>query len=178
MSGKLKRPKIKITCKRCGRVVVKYHNIRNANIFCSRECRSLYDNPLGKKEITCKVCGKKKLVKRCEFNRGQHKFCSWECYLLRERPVVLSKRGGGRNCRKLRKVFKRDNGVCLVCGSDAKEVHHIISFREYKNKVEADNITNLISLCKRCHIRAFRKEFRFVEMLRDILKEEYKYEYE
>jgi 5-methylcytosine-specific restriction endonuclease McrA len=174
MGGKLKHEKVKFTCLVCGEKVIKYYHIRHANKFCSRKCYFLYRNPLGKAEIICKVCGKKKKVKRSEFERGQHKYCSWECYKV-EHPGISNRRNGS-SYRRLRKAFKRDNEICLICGNKAKDVHHIIPFREFENDKEADKITNLISLCKRCHRKTFGKEFRFVEQFRDILKEEYGYE--
>ena len=176
MSGKWRHEKVKFTCLQCGVKVTRYYHASRSDKFCSQKCYFLYRNPLGKAEITCKVCGKKKKFKRHEVERGQHKYCSWECYKV-EYPGT-SKRRSGTSYRRLRKAFKRDSGICLICGNKAKDVHHIIPFREFKDGKESDKITNLISLCKRCHRKTFGKEFTFVEYFRDILEEEYNYGYE
>jgi hypothetical protein len=38
-------------------------------------------------EIICLYCKKQKLVKECEFKRGQHKYCSRECYYLAVKSI-------------------------------------------------------------------------------------------
>ncbi|MDI6767720.1 MAG: HNH endonuclease [Bacteroidota bacterium] len=46
-------------------------------------------------------------------------------------------------------VLQRDNWVCQVCGkSTSGQVHHIIPRRSGGS----DTLTNLITLCGRCHV--------------------------
>lgn len=61
---------------------------------------------------------------------------------------------------------KRDGYRCRVCGASERpghqhDVHHIIPFREFKwipgeneNHVQANHLSNLITLCPSCHRRA------------------------
>jgi hypothetical protein len=54
-----------------------------------------------------------------------------------------------RAWRKIRKrILARDSGVCVICGSDAKEVHH----HDYdKATMCGENDDSLVSLCEDCH---------------------------
>lgn len=50
---------------------------------------------------------------------------------------------------------KRDNYRCRLCGSveqhRAHDVHHRIPFRSFENYLQANELDNLITLCKKCH---------------------------
>jgi hypothetical protein len=47
-----------------------------------------------------------------------------------------------------RRILARDEGVCVVCGSDAKEVHH----HDYDEAtMSGENDNSLVSLCEGCH---------------------------
>ena len=48
-----------------------------------------------------------------------------------------------------KKILKRDNGICQICGSEGKEVHHILSVATHPEMEFIDN--NGILLCKNCH---------------------------
>jgi 5-methylcytosine-specific restriction endonuclease McrA len=43
-------------------------------------------------------------------------------------------------------IFRRDNGICVLCNGVGKDVHHI----SYKRKYNEDH-RDLILLCKACH---------------------------
>ncbi len=68
--------------------------------------------------------------------------------------------------RQRRKARKRDGFTCHHCGKSEQEneraldVHHIQPFRTFNyvtgendNYKEANKLSNLISLCRSCHIR-------------------------
>lgn len=69
------------------------------------------------------------------------------------------------NVRKY--VVLRDNCKCRVCGkSNTKlEVHHIVP----KRSGGTDNVNNLITLCRECHIKTFKKEEMFIDYFKNIL---------
>lgn len=52
---------------------------------------------------------------------------------------------------------KRDNYTCQLCGVHEEEwhkqmdVHHIINYREFEDKDEANQLDNLVCLCNKCH---------------------------
>ena len=54
-------------------------------------------------------------------------------------------------------VRKRDNYTCQICGAKedgkAHDVHHRIPFKQFTNIEEANQLTNLTTLCRTCHLR-------------------------
>lgn len=48
-------------------------------------------------------------------------------------------------------VYKRDEGVCQICGRPAQTIHHIISSGIGRRRCH--HIANLILLCDFCHDR-------------------------
>jgi DEAD/DEAH box helicase domain-containing protein len=52
----------------------------------------------------------------------------------------------------------RDNYTCQVCGVNetdrAHDVHHITPFRQFNSPLQANELSNLITLCPSCHRRA------------------------
>lgn len=62
------------------------------------------------------------------------------------------------NFYKARKEAReRDKFTCQLCGITEEEyghelsVHHIESYRHFKDKKEANKLDNLVSLCEPCH---------------------------
>lgn len=55
---------------------------------------------------------------------------------------------------------QRDNDTCRDCGTTraehkrALDVHHIVRFLDFASHVDANNLSNLITLCRTCHRRA------------------------
>lgn len=49
-----------------------------------------------------------------------------------------------------RQAYERDNGVCLLCGSVACEVHHIL----FRSQCGLSELKNLACLCTECHNEA------------------------
>ena len=58
------------------------------------------------------------------------------------------------------KALERDNFVCQSCGvakdkmRRTPDVHHIIAFKNFINYTEANHISNLVTLCQKCHHKA------------------------
>lgn len=49
---------------------------------------------------------------------------------------------------KVRKqAAERDNGLCVLCGQPANDVHHVI-FRSHGGQ---DELSNVVCLCRQCH---------------------------
>ena len=57
--------------------------------------------------------------------------------------------------KSLRNDYISEHPYCECCGSDATQVHHIISFSSGHSKHEIEKLAydynNLMSLCKHCH---------------------------
>lgn len=72
--------------------------------------------------------------------------------LKRNKPIKkVSKKKVKVSKETYQKVYERDKGICQLCGSSQNiEAHHIRYRSERKDLI--DEPTNLIFLCKKCHI--------------------------
>lgn len=108
------------------------------------------------KYLTKALNGKIKcrLYKRYIITLSECKSCS-ELNLVRNRGI--NKVGKNREFvtqETYDQVFKRDNGVCRLCGtSKYLQLHHING----RGKNLTNNINNCIMLCQNCHINIVHK---------------------
>ena len=124
----------------------------------------------------CKICGKEIVVPAW---KPKHHFCSRICsYKWHSSNLVGSNnpnwRGGKLSkpqygstwSRQRRHARKRDNYTCQCCGITEHElgrqldVHHIRSVRKFADPTEANDLANLVSLCRLCHRKIESKELR------------------
>ena len=49
-----------------------------------------------------------------------------------------------------KQAYERDNGLCVLCGAVACEVHHIV----YRSHLGTSILSNLACLCLQCHSEA------------------------
>lgn len=124
-------------------------------------------------ERPCDECGK--IFRPRSRPKNKHFFCSAACmgaYTSKHRAGPNSKLwlggslhyyGPNWNAQK-RAARKRDGYKCRACGKPQKknghslDVHHVKPFRTFgyilgvnDNYLRANNLTNLVSLCKHCH---------------------------
>lgn len=139
--------------------------------YCSYKCFNKHRIDLILKK-PCAYCGKIFSSKKSFQDRP---YCSVEC----SRAAIKSSgklakennpawRGGsisyrGPNWEKQRlKARNRDNNTCQLCGKTSNKislpVHHIVPFREFgiENYKKANELSNLITLCPKCHSRVDR----------------------
>lgn len=117
-------------------------------------------------KTTCSYCGKELEIIPSVFKKNKHNYCNTECMAKHYAEIYTGEnsptwKGGKRhyfgnwfNAR--RQTRERDNYTCQLCG--AKEdpnlqlsVHHIINYREFDDKYEANQLDNLVCLCHSCH---------------------------
>ena len=48
------------------------------------------------------------------------------------------------------KAIERDNGLCVLCGAVACEVHHIV----FRSQMGTSELSNLACVCRYCHNEA------------------------
>lgn len=48
------------------------------------------------------------------------------------------------------KAIERDNGLCVLCGAVACEVHHIV----FRSQMGTSELSNLACVCRDCHNEA------------------------
>lgn len=162
LSRKLRRMK-PLTCRVCSRqywpkgaVLLKY---------CSKRC---YDVKRAegwvRVEIMCEGCNKPFTRPKAKIRHGKKSFCSHACFANWNigsnnggfRGSIGSARGPGWP-RLAKTVRALDGYRCRRCGKTQHEnkrgleVDHIIPWRCFTDKVAANDIANLASLCARCH---------------------------
>lgn len=167
--------RVTIPCIYCGKEFVKRKKDTRQQDFCSKECKSASVRV----DCTCKQCGKEFTLTIGKINNGQKGvFCSNKCQgewmsnnLTGENSTRW--RGGtvryyGPDWERQRDIArKRDNYTCQDCGITEKEfgkkleVHHKKPFKSFgyipiknDNHKQANDLSNLITLCIPCHKRA------------------------
>lgn len=164
------------TCEWCGKEFEEW-TYRQPR-FCSAQCRSEFaarqPKPTTRKpEIhitrTCKWCSEEYKTTTHQVRLRNSSYCSIEC---RASAQGISMRGEGNPNWKggldpnqygpnwnaqSRKAKKRDSHACQICGYQSGgdkilDVHHIVPFKEFDdNWKSANQLSNLICLCRPCH---------------------------
>lgn len=138
--------------------------------FCSKSCSRFY--LAGSKiERTCLTCGSIYKVKPSHVKHRGSNYCSKPCFAKgisqrRQGANNVNYRGGtvtyrGRNWgTQSRAALKRDGYICQICHKKLNRrkydygVHHIIPYREFNHDWQrANDLSNLISLCRSCHTK-------------------------
>jgi len=170
------------TCETCSKEF-KYHVERNEGRFCSPECHREWlhnymkgeDSPLyDKVERTCDECGETFKRQKSRANLNDRDYCSRECYHENHTGEDAPYWKGGKQSYygeewlpQRRKVLDRDDEQCQDCGmtrdqhysiygSDL-EVHHKTPIRTFEDTSEANQLSNLITLCTPCHAQHEKK---------------------
>jgi len=168
----------KFKCDWCGETFFSKHDPeRSKHHFCSRKCKGKWwsKNIQGENhpnwrgvrvEVKCDGCGKLYRVKRKDLKGRKNHFCSYECYwewVTGENSPFW--KGGhepyyGPNWFRQARITRERDYTCQICGREedgrALDVHHIIPFREFglERYKEANQLSNLITLCRPCHVKA------------------------
>jgi hypothetical protein len=145
------------------------------NVYCSIECRVEYrraDWP----QLVCENCGELFKMRpalyeqRITVQNNDKFFCSNDCQgeweTGKDNPMYDGERKGhpiyGPDWRYIRRdARERDGFSCQDCGLSEREhkarygqeleVHHIKPIREFDNVEEANQLSNLITLCRAHH---------------------------
>ncbi len=126
---------------------------------CSYACMGVLKQR--KEDRECVTCGDVFRIKRTAHDIC----CSWECRVERLRGENHpSWKGGGLGyhyvgnwIRQRRKARKRDGNCCVECSKTAEEngqnmsVHHTKPYRSFLDPEDANQLENLVSLCRNCH---------------------------
>lgn len=167
------------TCIRCGKKGPSEKPIRGKTGMCI-QCAS---SKAGKERrirvtVQCDQCGK---IKEIHPNAVKsHNFCNKACYhawysLNMKGEKNYNWKGGKGNIYygpnwvdQRTKAIKRADRKCEVCNKKTKhspDIHHIIPFLHFDydqtqndNYLQANELTNLIALCRSCHMLAESKQ--------------------
>lgn len=174
------KERVSLICCTCGKSFERLAcNIASERNFCSKVCHVEWqrtirgaEHPLYKRVVVqCEICG-------IEYEtipaKAERRFCSQECNNVWFGRWAATERiqgkhpnwkGGAVNYRgpnwkrQSLKARQRDNFTCQRCGAHLPEggkalpVHHIVPFRAFgvDRYKEANDLSNLISLCVSCH---------------------------
>lgn len=150
-------------------------------LLCSDQCRKRIPT------MSCKMC-KAPYTPRTKKGELQ-KFCKKECYsswqttienkgsnhpnwdpLANHEPLKHSIRHSKEWRMWRTKVYTRDNFKCMFCSSTSKlEPHHIIPRRVDPSLIF--DISNGITLCRKCHQTTIYKEHLFAERCNNLIAE-------
>lgn len=182
------------TCKWCSKTFEDY-TYRNPQ-YCSHQCMSEFAarqpkvkarRPERFVELQCEICQKLYTVHILQNSNGlKSRFCSTTCRDI-ERSQVMRGAGnhnykgspkndrGGSWSTKRKQALKRDGCRCQICGYRHRigvkrrkiDVHHITPYRQFNgDHVTANDLSNLIVLCRKCH---FKVEFHGLPCPRPLL---------
>lgn len=146
--------------------------------FCSAQCRSEFAARQPKPHVgtirlskMCAYCGQQYQTNPTQVRLRNSNYCSRECVYA----AMSEDRRGERNPnwtggtadpdaygpnwnRQRRRAKHRDKHTCQLCGYRSGgdrylDVHHIIPIKKFKlDWKEANRLSNLISLCRFCHV--------------------------
>lgn len=180
------RPKVareQVACATCGKIIeiAPYLLRKQRKFFCSEICKSNYSEI----DVACVQCGKIVRRRRVEVEQmKQGPFCSWACHgvWVRENKARAGKnnpawKGGytspnyGTDWKRQRRLArKRDKHTCQDCGITEQEwgykldVHHIIAYDLFDDPKEANCLDNLVTLCRKCHVKYHKQNGRALNM--------------
>jgi len=167
----LYKEKSVLECKQCGEEYEVWPALEEESKFCGKECHDKYQTGRAQKdkldtiEVECDVCGES--VMRYPSTKSETTICSEKCM-----SEWASKKKGEDNpawkggyedyygdnwIEQRRKIRQRDNYRCQSCGIHEDEygqelsVHHITPVREFEQVEQANELSNLVSLCRSCH---------------------------
>lgn len=167
-----------IKCDQCGDKIQKYPSEVKDHNFCSVDCKSNWQssrfkgekNPrfsggTTKEEYTCDNCGNKFMRPPSNQRKRENDFCSRECWNEWRTGENHPRWNGGKppyygeNWREMRrKVRKRDDYTCQVCGISEEDVdkqldvHHIQPIATFEIPENANTLHNLVTVCRSCHL--------------------------
>lgn len=159
--------RIEFICKVCNKTFYRTPSStkKGCGVYCSMQCRKI-----DRVKLICETCGGDFYKLNSEISTiGYGRFCSKSCYRIYRKTLTGDMnchwKGGrinyyGPNWRSQKdKARKRDKFTCQVCGItesiilEKLSVHHITPFRKYNgNWKEANDLVNLISVCRSCHL--------------------------
>jgi len=154
--------------------------------YCSYECMGK-SRVKEKVKFICYNCKKdyfvhSSIAKWNKIREHKHNFCSAKCrhsFYTGENNIRWVKDRSKLKCRPLRnkdniqwvnKVFKRDDYTCMLCKERGKnlEAHHVKRWVDYPEL--RFELSNGITLCKKCHLLTRGKEKNFEKRFKSYIK--------
>jgi len=164
------KEKVDLYCSECGDTYPVKPSLADLSKYCSRECMSK-SQEVDEIELVCPRCGGD--FSKMPFNiKTETTFCSSECFSahlsdIRSGDQNPAWKGGresyyGPNWSQQRQMaLARDDHICQLCSMSASghydlygcdlNVHHITRFKAFDSYREANDLSNLVTVCHLCH---------------------------
>lgn len=165
-SGLFRQAKVSRTCVHC-QAQFSVPRCYSSRPFCNLKCARAHASKRPQFVATkCEACGTafRRTAAAIKRLKGGKVFCSLACargYMQGENnPHYRGGKDPNRGCKWIalaEKIRARDEFRCQRCNCTQEEngqklsVDHIVPWRSFTDKVEANHPTNLVSLCRRCH---------------------------
>jgi 5-methylcytosine-specific restriction endonuclease McrA len=168
-----KYPKVVGVCKQCGgNIIAKDMSFDKPNrLFCSKSCRSTYNNlhnnPAKRPEVARKISESKKGVDISHLHTKEARekmiktisgsgHWNWQGGIT---PKAQKERNNYKFKQWRYGVFGKDNFTCRMCGKRSTyiQAHHILPWSKFP-KFRYD-VNNGVVLCKNCHLSIKNKEW-------------------
>lgn len=130
---------------------------------CSPACQyaAIKDRPGAAVECICVGCGQSFMRAKSPSKKGGGKYCNracrdahWKGSLNPNFQDGLSISSRGPHWAKIKRDVRRRDGCCRSCGHVGRlDVHHIVPFRMFDDHRDANQLDNLVALCRPCHRR-------------------------
>lgn len=168
-----RKKRVLLTCRQCGKEFERKAYMKTWSAergpFCSMGCYARWQSThlIGKnrkrKRVNCYICGK--TIEKQPSAVVDHNFCSRQCFAAwRASPAWSGSKNpawlGGHEAyrgpnwnRQTRAARRRDDDTCQRCGTRGPDlpVHHVRPFRLFADYRKANLLSNLRTLCPRCH---------------------------
>ena len=185
----------KLICEVCGEEFIAYGKQVEIRRRCSVACYAIYLKTRHGEQVPgynhalpivpCDTCGLPiRLARGKSYLPRKHHFCSQHCYyVFRSKEYRGDKhhnwKGGvsyfrGKDWKEVRdKIRMRDIYSCQICGATEAQlgrrldVHHKKPFYCFNSIHEANKHSNLITVCRSCHIKTdlkLKKLERFIPL--------------
>lgn len=161
MGGLRSRP---LTCKTCGAEFLR-KGLRTNKNYCSPPCA--FQALRGERafvDVPCSKCGQNVHRTAAAVKRVKRVFCSRTCASESQKGEDnVMWRGGaqryrGKRWREIAEAIRaRDGYLCRRCGRSQDDngaplpVDHVLPWRSFTDKDEANDPSNLVALCNPCH---------------------------
>lgn len=149
--------KIEKPCPICGAIISVKQSAGPKRVTCSRRCNMLLRAAENRAPRQGKPPSPEAKAKISEGLRKYYKWSPGRHWNFQGGPNG-SRRGGWLKQRDLTRA--RDSDTCQACQVTAQQygkhipVHHIKPYRQFEDHEQANDLSNLISLCQSCHMKA------------------------
>jgi hypothetical protein len=123
----------------------------------------------------CMYCNKTFELRKSSYNKYENHYCNQDCFkkYLKDNRVETENITDSAEYKEWRlKVYRRDHYCCQMpgCSSKTKKIHahHVFPRKDYPEKMF--DVSNGITLCRKCHEMTYGKEMQFTDAFDRIVR--------